>query len=169
MNKELEKFRKLCDKAQEILFDALCNEEQGKFAYLAVQGLPDKIVDMTPIEQIFCVANDVNFENELISEPQAKIVVNDKIYITDFVIYGVYKYHNGTIIGNFEMNKPIIIELDGYEYHSDKQQVNYDYERETNLKLAGYDVLRFTGSQIYNNVWECLKKIYQFAMQNKEV
>ena len=37
--------------------------------------------------------------------------------------------------------------------------MNYDYKRENDLKLAGYDIVRYTGSQIYNDVYSCLDKV----------
>ena len=44
--------------------------------------------------------------------------------------------------------------------------MNYDYERENELKLAGYDIMRFTGSQVYNNPLECIEKIHKYCKQS---
>jgi hypothetical protein len=48
-------------------------------------------------------------------------------------------------------NKPdikIIVECDGFHYHSDKQKFTSDRQRDRALKALGYDVLRFSGSEI---------------------
>lgn len=49
-------------------------------------------------------------------------------------------------------------------YHSNKEQMNYDYEREQDLQLAGYKIMRFTGSQIFNNPCECVMKVYKYVL-----
>ena len=60
-------------------------------------------------------------------------------------------------------NIKVIIECDGYEFHhKNKVQVTHDNEREYNLKIAGYDVIRFSGSQIHNNPLECAEKAYEY-------
>ena len=49
-------------------------------------------------------------------------------------------------------NRPeieIIVECDGFDYHSDKQRFTNDRQRDRALKALGYDVLRFSGSEIY--------------------
>lgn len=166
-NEELAVFEKLCDKAKNIIFNAIRQEKT--MVYFAVLDLPENILEMSPIEQIFYVCADIFtllYENSLDVEAQKFIEANGKKYRADF-------YAERFLFGNTEyyLNKPIIIELDGHDYHSTKEQRNRDYERENNLKLAGYNVLRFTGSQVYNEPFECLAKVYKFTNQlimNKE-
>jgi hypothetical protein len=45
----------------------------------------------------------------------------------------------------------IIVECDGFAYHSDKQRFKADRQRDRALKALGYDVFRFSGSEIYND------------------
>ena len=42
----------------------------------------------------------------------------------------------------------IVVECDGFAYHSDKETYKSDRQRDRALKSAGYDVLRFSGSEI---------------------
>jgi hypothetical protein len=42
----------------------------------------------------------------------------------------------------------IIVECDGYHYHSDKDKFRSDRQRDRAFKSLGYDVLRFSGSEI---------------------
>ena len=49
-------------------------------------------------------------------------------------------------------NKPeinIVVECDGYDYHSGKEKFTTDRKRDRVLKASGYDVLRFSGSEIF--------------------
>jgi very-short-patch-repair endonuclease len=48
-------------------------------------------------------------------------------------------------------NKKIAIEIDGYNFHKTKEQMNYDYKREQSLEILGWRVFRFTGSQVFKN------------------
>jgi len=42
----------------------------------------------------------------------------------------------------------VVVECDGFAYHSDKETFKSDRKRDRALKSAGYDVLRFSGSEI---------------------
>lgn len=80
--------------------------------------------------------------------PQAKIGK----YIADFLIV--------TTIGGF--SEYIIIECDGHDFHEKtKQQAAHDKKRDRYFTQNGYKVLRFTGSEIYNDVDECVREIDQ--------
>lgn len=88
-------------------------------------------------------------------EPQAEIICNTKKYRVDFLLY--VKYWN--------FDKQFVIECDGHEFHQKtKAQVERDNERMRNLIKAGYTVIRFSGSEIYNKPLSCaneIKKIIQ--------
>lgn len=50
----------------------------------------------------------------------------------------------------------IVIELDGHDYHSTPAQRNHDTARDRTLLKGGWQVVRFTGSQINRNVEGCV-------------
>lgn len=56
-------------------------------------------------------------------------------------------------------DKKLAIELDGHEYHKTKEQRKHDAKRDRALNIEGWRVIRFTGSEIYQAVWECLDEI----------
>ena len=64
----------------------------------------------------------------------------------------------------------IIIEIDGKNYHNNfnkdisTSRTNKDYERQLYLQQIGYHIIRFTGSQIYNNVHKCIKTLKEFSL-----
>jgi hypothetical protein len=49
-------------------------------------------------------------------------------------------------------NSKILIECDGYEYHSKKDAFTSDRARDRITKTLGYTTLRFSGSEIHRNV-----------------
>ena len=55
------------------------------------------------------------------------------------------------------VSKKIAIEIDGYEYHSSKEQLTADAARERHLQKMGWRVIRFTGSEVYRNAHECAR------------
>ena len=42
----------------------------------------------------------------------------------------------------------LIVELDGFEYHSSREAFEADRRRDRDLQLRGYDVLRFADSEL---------------------
>lgn len=56
-------------------------------------------------------------------------------------------------------NQRIAIELDGHEYHKTKYQRTRDAKRDRWLYGQGWHVLRFTGSEIYENLDRCIDEI----------
>ena len=60
----------------------------------------------------------------------------------------------------------LVIECDGHEFHKlTKEQVKHDNERDFNLKDCGYDVIHFSGSQIYENPWKCADEVCRYLTQ----
>src|SRR6202012_2567100 len=50
----------------------------------------------------------------------------------------------------------LVVECDGHDFHErTKEQVARDKARDRAMTLAGVKVLRFTGSEIYNDAYEC--------------
>lgn len=111
------------------------------------QSVIDYIL-LTPIEKTF-YNSALYIGLELI--PQYKVVASaNKIYILDFA--KIIK------IGETGHELKIAIELDGYDFHKEREQLTNDAERENNLKLDGWKIIRFTGSQVHNNVNDCINK-----------
>lgn len=82
----------------------------------------------------------------------------NKKYILDFCIHYKDEY------GSFK----IAIECDGHDFHErTKEQAAKDRSRDRNLIKMGYIVLRFTGSEIYNDVKACEREVY--AIVCKEI
>ena len=182
-------FDKLCERAKNYFWDWVINSDTNLVC------LGDAIINyemfnnkLTPIEQIFNVCYyryisdfltyDTKYEKffqipfacvfleEMCS--QKEIYTNNKKYVCDFVIDFSRKNIKGEYIYPCVKNLKYIIELDGKEYHSNKHQINYDYEREQNLQLCGYKIIRFTGSQIYNKPYDCIDRLINIIINDIE-
>ena len=119
----------------------------------------------SPIEQIFKTAfelyMDLTGKEYIFLFSQVPIKINKKKYIVDFF------FEKDQYVNQFNTDKKIIIECDGYEFHQKtKEQVKHDNEREFDLKMAGYEIIRFSGSQIYNNPFKCAEDTYNFIMKH---
>ena len=71
-------------------------------------------------------------------------------------------------IGNYRVDfelinhkdKKIIVECDGHEFHQkSKQQIEKDNQRERDLKKLGYEVVRFSGSEIFKDAEKCVEDL----------
>ena len=168
---QVDNFDKLCHKAKEIIFEGLITGNE-KFKMLFSQcGIAQNVANSTPIEQIlyFSIPLYWKIENGIQIYPQKEINCNEHHYRVDIYIECV------KIVPEMDkyyfLKHPLVIECDGYNYHSSKEQMQYDYKRENDLKIAGFNVIRFTGSQIYSNPEECIRIIEQNilnAIKNKE-
>ena len=184
---ELDRFEKLCHKAKVIIFDWLLSiqsdDELYNFYACIVNGMGYDS-ELTPIEQIFdlcCnkyIYTSIDNEFEICKAPfkicildnfmsQDEIILNGKKYIIDFTL----DFSRKSINSNDYLYPKVhdlkyAVELDGFEYHSSKQQVNHDYEREQDLLAAGYKVIRFTGSQIYKDPFKCVDKFFKIVKKD---
>lgn len=52
--------------------------------------------------------------------------------------------------------KKVAIELDGHEFHKTREQRTSDAQRERYLQRQGWQVIRFTGTEIHKDVAKCI-------------
>lgn len=60
----------------------------------------------------------------------------------------------------------VIAECDGFDYHSDKDAFTRDRRRDRVIRSKGMDVVRFSGSEIYNDTGSVAIELANFIMQN---
>ncbi|MER8502852.1 DUF559 domain-containing protein [Mesorhizobium sp. M0204] len=82
-------------------------------------------------------------------------------YELAFLDLHIYPQHP---VGKYRLDfaipdKRIAIELDGHEYHKTKYQRTHDAKRDRWLYGQGWTVLRFTGTEIHQNLDHCLDEI----------
>ena len=114
----------------------------------------------SPIELIFAlafelVAYDAPEGKYLWLEPQYEVDVGEKKYYLDFSCEGFSTLKVG-------------VECDGHDFHEKtKEQVARDNERDYNLKMAGWDILHFSGSQIYKEPFKCAYKTIEYIISKQ--
>jgi very-short-patch-repair endonuclease len=152
----VEEFEKLPFRAKEIILENI--------NFIDKEKLNEIILDIkkckSPIEIILIIALDI-INSDYYFSPQEKIICGDKNYIADFCLY-----NDGYVNTFLKSEFKLVIECDGYEFHQKtKEQVQKDNERELALKMAGYDVLRFSGTQIFNNPLKCAEDTYNYIIK----
>lgn len=132
-------------------------------------SLKSSLIDCeSPIEQLLSIelANiqleNINLYNPYIDvvaiEKQKELNVNGKKYRVDFLITVIYKNQE---------EKKYVIECDGYEFHQKtKQQVENDNKRQRNLQKEGYEIIRFSGTEIYHKPYQCAIEIKNIILSN---
>jgi len=150
----------LSEREKSIISAELCDSELGVMS---------SIMDCeSPIERLLAIGMYSvglsymdNFYPDIVIGgiyPQSKIVANETTYRTDFNIPVLYKS---------ELEHHFIIECDGHDFHEKtKQQAQRDKQRERNLIAEGHTVIRFTGSEIYDNPYKCAREIIQIIIRH---
>jgi len=120
----------------------------------------------SPIEQLFAIyflyaIKETGFadSNMVIFTPQEQVEINGRNFRVDFMIKAQIK---GEWVS-------LAVECDGFEFHETKARATKDKQRERLLRAAGYELIRFTGSEIVANPYEvCLETIeYMKSMARK--
>jgi very-short-patch-repair endonuclease len=92
-------------------------------------------------------------EGVIVVRPQVPVCEN---YRADFVIS--YPF--------FDHQIAIVIECDGHQFHSvTKQQAARDRRRDRALQRAGYEVFRFTGSELHADARKCASEVLDAIME----
>jgi len=120
----------------------------------------------SPIEQLLSLAlANLNIKNihkfnpfiDVVEiEKQKEIYCNGKKYRVDFCIPVIYK--------NKE-NQTFIVECDGHEFHQKtKEELEKDNNRTRNFQKAGYEVIRFSGTEIWHRPYKCADEILNIIL-----
>ena len=168
-NSLLEELDDLPKRAKELLL-GLSLSDVDDFRYVfdeLVCGNFGRIICDSPIETIFYIAYMCQiiemgfpYTELLILYRQTEIIAEDKRYRVDFLI-------DTESVSGIKKNKPVklVIECDGHDFHEKtKEQVERRNKRDFELKKVGYDVLHFSGSQIYKDPIDCAKKVIDYCM-----
>lgn len=93
-------------------------------------------------------------------------------YINHWGTYFIPQYRIGSYTADFaiicqhnDKMKMIAVECDGHDFHEKtKAQAGHDKKRDRYFTAQGFKILRFTGSEIYQKVDECIDEI-QFLVE----
>lgn len=110
--------------------------------------------DMAHLEKMMLdEANDYR----LLVLPQAQVAG----WRVDFLICATVENHPGK-----NTWKKVIVECDGHDFHErTKEQAAKDRSRDRGAQMAGFHILRFTGSELWRDPWGCAEKICEWAIR----
>ena len=129
--------------------------------------LEESLIDCeSPIEQLLSMAlESLNvksifkfnpFIDVIEIEKQKEIQCGKKKYRVDFFIPVIYKNQE---------NKCFVVECDGHEFHQKtKEQVEKDNIRIRDLQKQGYEVIRFSGTEIWHRPYKCADEILKIIL-----
>lgn len=149
----LKAFESLNERTKEVVFH-MCQWKPHTFSYLSDFLTYEERKFDSPVEELFAVVfyiieHDMDCGYWL--DSQSIIDANNHKYRADFE---VLEYGGET---------KILIEIDGHNFHEKtKEQVAKDKDREYDLKFEGYDVIRYSGSQVYNDPIEYVLKTIMY-------
>lgn len=110
------------------------------------------------------LSNPERYRWSLIVEPQVQI----ENYRVDFLIHAwtdgtVWRRRGGTETGASRWRR-LVVECDGHEFHErTKEQAAKDRSRDRELASLGYEVFRFTGSELWRDPWGCARQVVDWA------
>lgn len=146
----------------------------SKEIYKRVESYKNNLYDClymceSPIEQLMAIElfdieqklSSISSNVEILGiANQEQIITKKGKYRVDFLLEIALKINNKYM----ELLK-IVIECDGHKFHNvTKEQVKKDNEENRELFTDGYYVLRFSGSEIFNDLQGCGKDIIKFIM-----
>lgn len=104
-------------------------------------------------------------------------IVERQVQIGDFrVDFVISVWTEGTVTGGIDgpsVGQPrwrkLVVECDGHEYHErTKEQAAKDRSRDRTLTSLGFDVFRFTGSELWRDPWGCACQLYDWAERGRK-
>ncbi len=116
----------------------------------------------SPIEQLLggALIEALKHDNLYIGT-QEEIQVGNRKYRADFMIQPFY--------GDSRCDFKIDVECDGHDFHEKtKEQAARDKRRDRSIQAKGIPVLRFTGSEIWNDPKKCAKEVRSFVLDHIE-
>jgi len=95
----------------------------------------------------------------MVGEPTADLYVEQQVELGNWrVDFIVHRYD-----WICEKWRDLIVECDGHEYHErTKQQAARDRKRDRLVSMQGATILRFTGSEIWNDPFGCAREVFHW-------
>ncbi len=125
----------------------------------------DEYMGVSPIENESDLA-DLGDTFKRLSIRYRQQVQIDSIGRVDFVFYA---YDTRGRVLRAPGWRKLIVECDGHDFHErTKEQAKRDRSRDRKATLGGLDVMRFTGSEIWNDPWGCAGDIFDWASRGFE-
>lgn len=161
----------------DVLEDSVKEVLETSYAFPKDESEDDFVWDLlrkceSPIEQMMYIALFDLFYSfseffcplEASISVQKEVTFKKKKFRTDFAltIADTSKFGEGATC-------TYAIECDGHEFHEKtKEQARSDRSRERDLMKLGYKVIRFTGSEIYQDAFGCAREVIKIILANEK-
>lgn len=107
------------------------------------------------------------------SDYRTSLILQPQVHIGSFRVDFVLSAWTSGVINNAHKRsvmephwRKLVIECDGHEYHErTKEQAARDRSRDRDLNNLGYEVFRFTGSELWRDPWDCADQLYIWALR----
>ena len=164
----LEHFERLSHRSKALIFSYMFKDgkdfDTNALYYYYLESF-DFEECQSPIEELYAIAYNIRlmqagfpYKEIIYLIPQKRIVVNNHTYFADFLI----DVESSQFFIS-EHNYKLIIECDGHEFHEKtKAQVEKRNVRDMELKSNGYDILHFSGSQIFKDPMKCADETFKY-------
>lgn len=147
--------------------ESLCEspiEKQLMFALLIAAHATQHVVT---IHHRFCSPESWGFfggcgPETLVISPQAQIGEHRVDFLIEREDYEPSR-------GGMATLSKLVVECDGHDFHEKtKEQARKDKSRDRTLQSCGYPVFRFTGAEIFQDVFKCIADILSFLIKKSE-
>ena len=107
----------------------------------------------SPIEVMFLAAAELL---------RPHLPARDAVKLEQQVSVGAYRVDFCFTVNDTKDNPVrLVVELDGHDFHErTKEQAAKDKRRDRTLVAADYQVMRFTGSEVWANPFACVEEVY---------
>jgi very-short-patch-repair endonuclease len=118
-------------------------------------------VDATEIREVFNELKKVQTEH-----PFFQLKLCESPLELKFFVYSLKEIPNlkpQVVFGPYRIDlaipeKKVALEVDGHEFHKSRQQRTHNAKRDRYLQLHGWHVIRFTGTEVHNDVLGCIRE-----------
>lgn len=144
------------DLEYELEIDEVITSPIEKMLYIAIKRA-----------QYLSLIGDPLMNYQLDINPQPEIKIDKKSYRPDFLLTmsQAVKIENIQYVRSYEC----YIECDGHNYHErTKAQAKNDRTKDRDFMKEGLQLIRYTGSEIYNDAFSCAMEIENFMFKNLE-
>lgn len=169
----LAEFEKLSHRSKALLFSCFFNtdtdfDKESIINSFTSDGFNYDYCE-SPIEELFAVAYNIMlallgfpYTEAFYLRSQTEIIANGNTYYADFLVQAKSDdwFH-------CDRDFKLVIECDGHDFHEKtKEQVERRNKRDLDIKSAGYDIIHFSGSQIYKDPMECANSVVVYMFKN---
>lgn len=72
------------------------------------------------------------------------------------------------LIWHPSFDRGLVVECDGFEFHNSKESFVSDRKRDRAIAASGYEVQRYSGSEIFNNPRDCVTDVIAYMNRHQQ-